>query len=172
MLEEPTYACCTTALKCRIKFTSFSLISRWTWVSRESSPTRLAWLSTGSLVSGGAGRTRWTWIVAGISGGNLVEHHVYSAHLTCKRTSAEFNFHWPTTSLKTQGGVSGGELTVHELLTNLSRNGTHHVLGRSITLRNTKKHFPSFDFSLMSHVVKKIGHFNRIWHTPALLSLL
>lgn len=120
--------------------TSFSLISRYTWGSRETSSTLLPRLSAGSLVAGGTSRTRWPRAVATISRWNLVEHHVNSTHLTCKREekksvwmeyiySSSNNYKIPLCLTKVF-------LTVHKLFTNLSGNGAHHALGCKVSLEN------------------------------------
>lgn len=129
------------------KRTSFSLISRYSWGSGETSSSRLPLLSAVTWFAGWTCGTRRSWTAVQWTRWNLVDQHVNSAHLTFQGEAERFWMRpmFDTTQRQTffllffyaKGKF---ELTVNKLFTNLSGDGAHHALRRKVSLE-TKTFF-------------------------------
>lgn len=125
------------------KRTSFSLISRYSWGSGETSSSRLPLLSAVTWFAGWTCGTRRSWTAVEWTRWNLVDQHVNSAHLTFQGEAERFWMRpmFDTTQRQTFFYAKGKfELTVNELFTNLSGDGAHHALRRKVSLE-TKTFF-------------------------------
>lgn len=72
------------------KHTSFSLISRYSWGSGETSSSRLPLLSAVTWFAGWTCGTRRSWTAVQWTRWNLVDQHVNSAHLTFQGEAERF----------------------------------------------------------------------------------